>query len=372
MKKIIVTLIALLIFTGLFAQEKRNVAVLALEQSGLTESDAAILTDRLRYELFKTGKFTVLERAKMEEILAEQSFQLSGCTSSECMVEIGKLIGVTDIVGGSIGQFGNTYTVNVRLINVETGALTGNAVFDLQGTKDDLLIKGMRQVAMELAGVTLPEKTTAASYSQKPQKTESRRKSLTPKEKVAQEQPVSKPPVKRTTNYRKPERKKKHKIWGFYPFWGKTFTRVESQLYLLGNSYDISFDFEAKNNGFMVEWFPGKYTGFFLGGASAHGEIDPRWSFQNGTVNVEVANVIMGMDLVISRYFTVGLGLLETSITLNDSAYLSEEITESELMYSLGLHMPLTNWLYTDFFVMGASAEKAANVMVMYSLSIHL
>ena len=38
----------------------------------------------------------------MEQILVEQGFQQSGCTTNECMVEVGKLIGVEKIVSGSI------------------------------------------------------------------------------------------------------------------------------------------------------------------------------------------------------------------------------------------------------------------------------
>jgi len=34
----------------------------------------------------------------MEQILVEQGFQQSGCTTNECMVEVGKLIGVENIV----------------------------------------------------------------------------------------------------------------------------------------------------------------------------------------------------------------------------------------------------------------------------------
>ncbi|NIV04449.1 hypothetical protein GWN26_14740 [Candidatus Saccharibacteria bacterium] len=37
-------------------------------------------------ELFNTGKFRVLERAKMKEILKEQGFQQTGCVSTAWVV----------------------------------------------------------------------------------------------------------------------------------------------------------------------------------------------------------------------------------------------------------------------------------------------
>ena len=43
----------------------------------------------------------------MEDILKEQGFQQTGCTSDECVVEVGKIIGVQQMVGGSISKVGN-------------------------------------------------------------------------------------------------------------------------------------------------------------------------------------------------------------------------------------------------------------------------
>jgi len=45
--------------------------------------EATSLTDRLRSELVRTGRITVVERGQMEQILAEQDFQLTGCASDE-------------------------------------------------------------------------------------------------------------------------------------------------------------------------------------------------------------------------------------------------------------------------------------------------
>ncbi|GAB4181420.1 MAG: hypothetical protein Kow00108_18100 [Calditrichia bacterium] len=146
--------ISLLLFSQIiFGQEKQHIAVVRLDVSGISDQEGAILTDRLINELFATRKFTVLEREKMEEILKEQEFQLSGCTSTECMMEVGKLVGVQAIVGGSVGTFGSMYTINIRLIDVETGSMIKQATFDYQGSMEKLLTIGMKQVALQLAGL---------------------------------------------------------------------------------------------------------------------------------------------------------------------------------------------------------------------------
>ena len=71
----------------LFAQ-KSNVAILQFDAANISEAEVGILTDRLSTELVKLGSFTVVERSQMEEVLKEQGLQQSGCTTSECAVEI--------------------------------------------------------------------------------------------------------------------------------------------------------------------------------------------------------------------------------------------------------------------------------------------
>ena len=59
----------------------------------------------------------------MVEILKEQGFQQTGCVSNECVVEIGALLGVQQMISGSIGRVGETYTIDIELISVQTGEI---------------------------------------------------------------------------------------------------------------------------------------------------------------------------------------------------------------------------------------------------------
>ena len=106
-----------------YAQGLESYAVIDLEGRGISTIEAQTLTDRMRSELVKTGAVTVVERGQMQQILGEQDFQLTGCTSDECAVEIGQMLGVTKMVAGSIGKIGATYTVDLRNIDVATGAI---------------------------------------------------------------------------------------------------------------------------------------------------------------------------------------------------------------------------------------------------------
>ena len=126
------------------------IAVIDFKGNNISEGECRALTDRLRAELFNTKHYKVIEREMMEEIIKEQGFQQSGCSTDECMVEVGKLIGVEKIVGGSISKVGRTYSVSSRIVSVETGKILKGATYDYKGEIDELLTTGMKMVAYEL------------------------------------------------------------------------------------------------------------------------------------------------------------------------------------------------------------------------------
>jgi curli biogenesis system outer membrane secretion channel CsgG len=124
--------------------------VVELNGYGVSQMDALSMSNRLTTEIFRTGQFTVLEREKMSEILFEQGFQQSGCTSSECLVEAGRLLNVQMIVGGSVSKIGNIFTVELRLIDVETGKIIDVANEDIQGDIGEVLTHGIRRATVKL------------------------------------------------------------------------------------------------------------------------------------------------------------------------------------------------------------------------------
>jgi len=86
------------------------------------------------------------------EALKEQEFQLDECTSDECIVQIGELAQVEQIVAGSISRVGTVYSIAARIISVETGHIIKTAIYDTEGNIGDLLKTGMHEVAAQLAG----------------------------------------------------------------------------------------------------------------------------------------------------------------------------------------------------------------------------
>ena len=75
------------LMSGFSPTERIRIAVVDFVGIGVEESDVRILTDRLRAELVDTGRFTVIERERMNEILEEQGFQQTlVCATDACAI----------------------------------------------------------------------------------------------------------------------------------------------------------------------------------------------------------------------------------------------------------------------------------------------
>ena len=144
-------LLPILLITSLFGA--KYLAVLDLEATSISESEAKILTQRSTSRIIELSDYTVVERANIDKILNEQKFQHSGCTDSECAVEIGQLLNADVTVVGTVSKLGKTYTIDSRIIDVRNGEALGSASYTHTGNIDQLVKYGIESVARELLGI---------------------------------------------------------------------------------------------------------------------------------------------------------------------------------------------------------------------------
>ncbi len=153
MKQLRLLILSIGIFTGVSAQQITSLAILDFEGRGIAAHEAASLTDWLRSEIVGLTVVPVIERGDMLEVLmGEQDLRLTGCTSDDCAVQVGQILGVTHMLAGSIGQVGSTFIILARLIDVETGQIMATANRRIKGTLDDLLDE-MPPLAKEIIGI---------------------------------------------------------------------------------------------------------------------------------------------------------------------------------------------------------------------------
>ena len=150
-KIIAITLANILLFSNLtaFTIKNETIAVFDFIGNDINSNTARTLSDRLRIELVKYNFINVLERSRIDAILEEQAIQMSGCVD-ECLVEVGKLLGATSLITGSIGKVGDYYTINARKINATTGKLENAFGYDSKLGIESLLVNGMNEVAYQI------------------------------------------------------------------------------------------------------------------------------------------------------------------------------------------------------------------------------
>jgi hypothetical protein len=134
-----------------------NIAVLDLDGIGISAQESLILTNKLRTEVVKSGYFTVLDRSEMENVLKEQGFQQSGCTSSECAVEVGQILGVSHMLSGSIGKLADIYYIELKLIDVATSQIVKTVDETVPGVISNILVSGIPIVVARLTGQGVPQ-----------------------------------------------------------------------------------------------------------------------------------------------------------------------------------------------------------------------
>lgn len=156
----------------LYAQTEKPkfIAVLDLDIAKAIPAEARVsLSDLLREKLVNTGRFRVVDRNNMDKILKEQGFQLQDCTSKECAVQVGRLLGVEKMVSGNVTKLGQTYIISAQMTNVETGEIEQMASDRCGGCEVDQLLDTIEMVANKLAGVPVAEREPAPPKPRAPE-----------------------------------------------------------------------------------------------------------------------------------------------------------------------------------------------------------
>ncbi|MEL1232802.1 MAG: CsgG/HfaB family protein [Candidatus Neomarinimicrobiota bacterium] len=131
----------------------QTIAIFDFTGNGVSDDVVNTLTDRLRSEMIRFDNISVVERKRIDAVLEEQQIQLSGC-ADKCLIEVGKLVGSSSIIVGSIGKVGSYYTINARKINATTSKVENAIRYNI----DQLLVEGMKEVSYRLILGTNPPK----------------------------------------------------------------------------------------------------------------------------------------------------------------------------------------------------------------------
>ena len=114
------------------AQQKGYLKVAVMPFRAPVELAGASIADIFTTELLKTGKYELIERSQMEQVLGEQALGLKGVTDSALAMKVGRILGVQGVIVGTVPEYGMRAVgslelpavgINIRMIDGETGAI---------------------------------------------------------------------------------------------------------------------------------------------------------------------------------------------------------------------------------------------------------
>lgn len=108
------------------------------------------LAEELTTSLFMTGKFKVIERNLLKQVLDELKLSQSGVIGSDSAKELGKMTGVDAIVTGTLTNFRLYVAVNCRLIETETGEIFAAAKVKIKKDADVANLFGVTREDLEI------------------------------------------------------------------------------------------------------------------------------------------------------------------------------------------------------------------------------
>ena len=105
--------------------KKTKVAIVDFQENGTfdVKDVGKIVAEWFTTALVNTGRFDVIERRLLQQILEEQKMGVTGLIDPRSASRLGKLLGVKTVVSGTVQSYDGVSEINVRLLNVETGSI---------------------------------------------------------------------------------------------------------------------------------------------------------------------------------------------------------------------------------------------------------
>ena len=101
----------------------QNASVAILNVHSHDPAAAAFILDELEFRLVGAGRFSIVDRQRLEQIRVEQQFHISGEVSDASAVSIGNMLGAGFVVTGDIGTDLLGDRLTLRVLNVSTGQI---------------------------------------------------------------------------------------------------------------------------------------------------------------------------------------------------------------------------------------------------------
>jgi len=117
-----------------------SLAVAPLEARGMSVGETESVTQAVMDEWVRVGTVRVVERSQLDRLFSEQALQQSGACGDSCQVRAVQVLGVRYLVVGSVGRVGQSFDLQLRLLDATTGEVLASQVVPMRKHREDVLL----------------------------------------------------------------------------------------------------------------------------------------------------------------------------------------------------------------------------------------
>ncbi|MBR6297069.1 MAG: fibronectin type III domain-containing protein, partial [Treponema sp.] len=155
-KRMLVVLFTLFAAFAVFSEEAQLPRLAVVEfavndiQNTKLVNDSVAVRNQVQSNIVKTGRYDVIARAEIDQLLKEQEIQASSISSKENLKKL-KLQNIDYIITGTVDAMDNDYLVSISLLDVGTGKFA-HSDEEFMGNSSASLYKGTQVLVSRFVG----------------------------------------------------------------------------------------------------------------------------------------------------------------------------------------------------------------------------
>lgn len=99
-----------------------SLAVISMDVQ-MKELRSQDITELVRIQLTKYGRYEMMDRYEIQEVLTKQGLTPENCYSRSCLLQAGKALKVDKVLSGSVDRLGETMYIRLRMLDVASGSV---------------------------------------------------------------------------------------------------------------------------------------------------------------------------------------------------------------------------------------------------------
>jgi len=165
MHKFVVVVAIVLVASATIAAQPKVAVLDTMIDAKMDPSVIVPVTEKIIERFVVSGRYKVLDRSNVQQVLSEREFQLSGLVSDAEITQAGRFLGADFVVVPRVQLLADTYFLTCKMINVETGVIANQASTEGEG-KLSVLLGMAERVGSMMSGTATASGSQAATTTQ--------------------------------------------------------------------------------------------------------------------------------------------------------------------------------------------------------------